>query len=261
MHDILDLDRYPLDREDGAAWRELVEEAAGSLHDTGMFSLEDVLRPGIAARAAAEVAPTMRTGAYEHRRRHNIYFRPAVPELSLDHPASRLLETVSHTVCADQLQDSIVMAIYQYLPLRRFLAATMGKPSLHLMQDRLARANVMSYRHGEALNWHFDRSEFTVTLLLQAPRQGGDFQYRSDLRSDQDPNHDGVGALLAGRDPDVRTLRLQPGTLNVFRGRNTAHRVTPVEGDRERMIAVFSYYERPGVIFSDAERIGFYGRA
>ena len=27
------------------------------------------------------------------------------------------------------------------------------------------------------------------------------------------------------------------------------------------MIAVFSYYERPGVLFSEEERIGFYGRA
>ena len=34
-----------------------------------------------------------------------------------------------------------------------------------------------------------------------------------------------------------------------------------VEGERERMIAVFSYYERPGVMFTEEERIGFYGRA
>ncbi|MEM7123642.1 MAG: 2OG-Fe(II) oxygenase, partial [Pseudomonadota bacterium] len=54
---------------------------------------------------------------------------------------------------------------------------------------------------------------------------------------------------------------LAPGTLNVFKGKNTAHRVTPVEGDRDRIIAVFSYYEDAGVMFSEAERIGFYGRA
>ena len=47
----------------------------------------------------------------------------------------------------------------------------------------------------------------------------------------------------------------------MFKGRNTAHRTSPVIGPRERMIAVFSYYERPGVLFSEEERIGFYGRA
>jgi hypothetical protein len=38
------------------------------------------------------------------------------------------------------------------------------------------------------------------------------------------------------------------------------HRVTPVEGEREHIIAVFSYHEMPGVVFSEEERIGFYGR-
>ena len=37
------------------------------------------------------------------------------------------------------------------------------------MDDRIAGANVMTYYDGEARNWHFDRSEFTTTLLLQAP--------------------------------------------------------------------------------------------
>ncbi len=111
------------------------------------------------------------------------------------------------------------------------------------------------------INWHFDRSEFTTTLLLQAPESGGGFEYRTGLRSAGDPNYDGVARLLEGRDRQVETLHLAPGTLNVFRGKNTAHRVTPVAGGRERIIAVFSFYERPGVLFSEEERIGFYGRA
>lgn len=35
----------------------------------------------------------------------------------------------------------------------------------------------------------------------------------------------------------------------------------PVRGTRSRMVAVFSYYERPGVVFGESERMGFYGRA
>jgi hypothetical protein len=70
-----------------------------------------------------------------------------------------------------------------------------------------------------------------------------------------------VARLLRGEDPEVETLELSAGTLNIFKGRDTAHRVTPPQGEKARMIAVFSYYERPGVMFSDEERIGFYGRA
>ena len=261
IENILDLDRYPLNREGSPQWQRLVDESKAALAANGMFNLEGFLHPGIAERAVAEIRPVMDTNSHVHKRMHNIYFKPSIPELAPDHPALRKVETISHTVCADQIPGSTVLSIYEYAPLVRFLAATMDKPQLHVMQDPLARANVMGYRAGEALNWHFDRSEFTTTLLLQASEVGGDFEYRTDLRSDDDPNYDGVAKLLDGRDPEAKILRMKAGTLNVFRGKNTAHRVTTVEGNRSRMIAVFSYYERPGVMFTDEERIGFYGRA
>jgi hypothetical protein len=59
----------------------------------------------------------------------------------------------------------------------------------------------------------------------------------------------------------LKSITLEPGTLNVFRGKNTAHRVTPVAGARARIIAVFSFYEQPRVRFSAEEQIGFYGRS
>lgn len=261
MKDILDLDRYPLDREGSAEWKHLLETSRAALAADGMFNLEGFLRPGVAEKAVWEIQPVMDTHSHVHKRKHNIYFKPDLPELAPDHPALRKVETVSHTVCADQIPGSVVLAIYEYEPLLRFLAAAMGKTKLHVMEDPLARTNVMGYRAGEALNWHFDRSEFTTTLLLQAAEGGGDLEYRTDLRSDDNPNYDGVAKLLEGRDPEAKILRMKAGTLNVFRGKNTAHRVTTVEGERERMIAVFSYYEKPGVMFSNEERVGFYGRA
>ena len=167
---------------------------------------------------------------------------------------------MNHTVCADQIMQSVPLWIYEWSHFITFLAATMGKDALFPARDDLARANVMSYREGEALNWHFDRSEFTTTLLLQAPEAGGEFIYRTDLRSDDDPNYEGVARLLRGQDPHVRSLTLAAGTLNVFRGKNTAHKVGTVSGPHERMIAVFSYFDRPGVVFSREDQLGFYGR-
>ena len=100
-----------------------------------------------------------------------------------------------------------------------------------------------------------------LDLLLQAPLGGGAFEYRTDLRTDADPNYAGVAALLEGRDPLLKVQPLEAGTLNVFRGKNTAHRVTTVEGAKERIIVVYSYFERPGVMFTEEERVGFYGRS
>lgn len=261
MRNILNLDRYPLDKAGSLEWNAMVAKAVAELDAQGMFNLEEFVRPDAVQELVAHIKPLMHTESYTHKRLHNIYFQPEIPGLKPEHPALRKVETINHTLCADQIADSMVLSIYQYPPFARFLAATMGKPQLHVMQDPLASVNVMAYRAGEALNWHFDRSEFTTTLLLQAPEIGGEFEYRSDLRSANDPNYAGVADLLEGRDPQVKRIGLQAGTLNVFRGKNTAHRVTTVKGRVDRYIAVFSYYERPGVTFTDAERLGFYGRA
>ena len=260
MQDILDLDRYPLDRPDSAGWAALVARARADLARNGMFNLDGFLRPGAIASAVEALVPRFDAESFTHARRHNIYFRKEVPGLAPDHPALREVETVNRTLCGDQI-DGAVARLYDWPAFARFLAAAMDKPALFTMDDPLARINAMAYGPGEALNWHFDRSEFTTTLLLQAPEAGGAFEYRSALRTETEPNYDGVARLLAGEDPELRRLTLAPGTLNVFKGRNTAHRVTPVEGERARIIAVLSFYDRPGVRFTDEERISFYGRA
>jgi hypothetical protein len=261
MRDILDLDRYPLHKPGTPAWTALVEKCRADLARDGMFNLEGLVRAEALARAVAELRPVLDTLAFTHKRLHNIYFKKEVAGLSADHPVLRMTQTINHTVCYDQIPTSVPAWIYEWPSFIVFLAAAMQKEALFPMRDALARLNVMAYRDGEALNWHFDRSEFTTTILLQAPEAGGDFVYRSDLRSDADPNYDGVARLLEGKDDRVKTLKLAAGTLNVFRGKNTAHKVSTVRGDRERIIAVFSYFDRPGVVFSKEEQIGFYGRA
>jgi hypothetical protein len=257
---IVDLDTYPLDRVGSDEWAALVERCRAELVDRGMFELPGFLHPDVVADITARLLPRMATESWEQRRMHNIYFLDHVEGLPADHPALHRILTVNHTLCADQLRDTALTELYEWEPFRQFIAATVGMDELHLMDDTLARVNVLSYRPGEALNWHFDRSVFTTTLLLQAAAEEGIFEYRRELRTDTDPNYDGVAHVVAGTDPGVIRCAVQPGALNVFFGKNTAHRVTTVEGSLERMIAVFSFYDRPGVVFSDSENLGFYGR-
>ena len=44
------------------------------------------------------------------------------------------------------------------------------------------------------------------------------------------------------------TVPREPGALVIFRGCTSVHSVSPVEGDRERLMAVFVYEDRPGVV-------------
>ena len=258
---IVDVGRYPLDRPGSPEWQALVERCVADLDERGMFELPGFLHPDVVDRTRDTLLPRMANESFAVRRMHNVYFLSHVEGLDPEHPALRKILTANHTLCADQLLDTALTDLYEWPEFRQFIAATVGLPELHLMADPLARVNVLSYRPGQALNWHFDRSEFTTTLLIQAADEAGIFEYRRELRTETDPNYEGVGRLVSGDDPDVIRCAVEPGALNVFRGRNTAHRVTTVEGERERMIAVFSFYEKPGVMFSDEENLGFYGRS
>ncbi len=261
MKTIIDLEKFPIDQLDRSSGKELVSRCKRDLLSDGMFNLEGFLLPDAIRQTVSEVKPILESDSFLHERSHNIYFKKSIAELDENHPALTLQLTSNRTICADQFRDSVLIKLYEYPAFAEFLARVMDKEKLYTMADPLARVNVMAYSNGQALNWHFDRSEFTTTLLLQSPDLGGEFEYRTALRNDNDPNYDGVAKLLNNQDPYKKRLKLTAGTLNVFKGKNTAHRVTPVIGEKERIITVFSYYQQPGVMFSEQERVGFYGRA
>ena len=260
---LIDTDRYPLHRPDSAEYAALVERCRAQLADQGTYDLVGFLQPHAIERAVDEMRPLVDGVLFLHRRMHNVWFLPPdeVDGVAPDHPSLAEVATSNRTVCADQMDGTVVLSVYEWAPLRAFIAATVGLPLLHLMADPLARVNVMSYRDGEALNWHFDRAEFTNTLLLQRPEAGGEFELRPGLRSIEHVDHDGIAAVVAGTDLAVQQRNVDPGTLNVFTGRSILHRVAPVRGPIDRMIAVLSYSETDDVMFSPQERVGFYGRA
>ena len=259
MQDIIDSYRYPIDQLEHPKAQEILAYCHQQLTDYGVVSLPGLLHKDCITRILAEATPLFVDQAFTHQRSHNVFFLPEVPGLAPEHPALMTFETTNHTLVAKQLPDSPLTRLYEWEALRDFLALVMQKPKLYMMDDPLARMNVMAYHHDEALNWHFDRSEFTITLLLQAPLQGGEFEYRIGLRDGTYTDYDAVGRFLQCPDK-VNQVPLEAGTLTIFKGQNTLHRVAPVVGERARIVATLSYYENPGVRFSDAENKGFYGQ-
>ena len=257
----LDLERYPLNRPGSSSTNALITSGRSELRTQGVFLLPGFLRASALKKCVDELAPIIEQGSFLHNREHNIYFDDEYSGIPAEHPALTRMQTVSQTVCADQIPQSMLATLYAWPPLIDFIASVVGKAHLYPMDDPLASLNIKSFRKGDVTNWHFDRAEFTITLLLQKSESGGEFQIRRNLRSESEPNHDGVAKLLQGQDENVRTFDIEPGTLTIFRGKNTAHRVSPVMGNRLRIVAVLSYFDAPGVRFADADRIQFYGRS
>lgn len=260
VHAVVDLDRYPLGNRGSVGYQTLVDQCQAQMAAGGSFDLPGFVLPTTLQALVGQLGPLFMSNGFVHRRRHNIYFEPAVAGLAADHPALTQMETSNRTLCADDLAGTALMVVYQWAPFRQFLADALQLGTLYPMDDPLAKVNVMEYHNGEALNWHFDRSQFTTTLLLQRPHDGGRLQLKPGLRAEANPNHEGVGRLVTGLDTDVIERDAQPGTLNVFAGHDTAHRVTPVIGSQTRIVAVFSYFLEPDVRMTAAERLGFYGR-
>jgi hypothetical protein len=116
-------------------------------------------------------------------------------------------------------------------------------------------------RDGDQLQWHFDQTDFVISLALEDCEEGGDFEVAPLIRSGSDEGYTEVGRVLLGESDRVVRLPMQPGTLLIFEGRNSVHRVSPLRGPTERLVALLAYDTRPDTVSSPALRMARYGRA
>jgi hypothetical protein len=110
-----------------------------------------------------------------------------------------------------------------------------GTGALYQSEDRYQPVNVNCYGEGDQSAWHFDSSNaFTLTLMLQAAKAGGEFEIAPDRRSDKDPRLDDLSGVPRGDPPRVATVPREPRAMVIFRGCNSVYRVTPaIERDSD----------------------------
>jgi len=70
-----------------------------------------------------------------------------------------------------------------------------------------------------------------------------------------------VGRILDGDRTGVVDLPFTAGTLLIFGGNQTLHRVTRVSGSRARLVPVLCYAEEPDLVNSESVRELFWGRS
>jgi hypothetical protein len=150
--------------------------------------------------------------------------------------------------------------IYECDDVLRFLDAILDRGSLHRYADPLGGLNVASMGAGDELQWHFDQTDFVVSLAIRDAVVGGDFEVAPRIRSADDEHYDDVAGVLDGERSSIVTLPMQPGTLLVFEGRYSLHRVSPIDGDVTRLVALLGYDTEPGTMSSDLLKSVRYGR-
>ena len=252
---IIDLTTHPITNDSFAT------QCRETLDQTGVLVLPDFITPAALAAMRAE-SEAGQKDAYFCSQSHSVYLTPENPEFAADHPANRSVISSKGCICDDIITaQSPLRSLYDAPEFRDFVAHVTGEQALHPYADPLSSINIHYANRGQELGWHFDNSSFAITLLIQKPDAGSQFEFIKDLRDADagEMNYDGVAALLDGETaPDV--LSMEPGALVLFRGRNSIHRVSPNESDKTRMLAVLAYNAQPDIALSESARMTFYGR-
>jgi hypothetical protein len=256
----IDLERYPVERLATPAGEALVRPCREQLARDGACELEAFLRPEATARMVAEAA-ALAPAAHRSGGKATPYLELPDAGWPDDHPRTSWNPFSLGAVAYDQCPpESALRRLYEWDPLMRFIGACLGRERLFRYADPLGALNVAVMVAGDELEWHFDQTDFVVSIALQSSDEGGDFLYAPRIRSAEDERYADVARVLAGDTAPVRRLPMRPGTLLLFEGRYSMHCVSPVRGDTTRLVALLAYDTKPGTCASAPLQENRYGR-
>jgi hypothetical protein len=255
LTNVIDLEHYPLKVDDFRT------ECKRTLDENGALVLRNFVKPAAIGSIQSEGEVNQHL-AYYTAKNHNIYLEPSDPQYPADHPRNREVASSKGCITTDQIPDgSLLHTLYDSTEFREFLCAVLGETELYEYGDAMSSINLHYASEGQELGWHFDNSAFAITLMIQKPENGGAFEYAKDVRDADggEMNYELAGEIL-DRNVPTKTLAMDAGALVLFRGRNSMHRVTPVQCNRTRMLVVLAYNTEPGISLSESARMTFYGR-
>lgn len=262
---LVDLARYPVTDPGGAAV--VADRHAEEMAATGVSILPGFLLDS-ALPALVSECEALAERAYLQDVQGTPYLElPDAAAWPPGHPRLTWARSAVHTVAYDRFDPTTsgLRALFEWDALLAFVARILGRSPLHRYADPLGAMNLAVMRAGDTLGWHFDQTDFVVSLAIQPSEEGGAFESVQRLRwlpgGGIDERYDTVARVLAGDAPElVTTVPMTAGTLMLFEGRWSLHRVTPVEGTTTRHVALFGYDTERGTMSSDLLKAIRYGR-
>lgn len=255
--DLIDFDRYPIDTPERTA---LLAQVRADLDRDGCAILKGFLTPEGVAAIAAETDKVADKG---HRSfsRTNAYFTADDPDLPENDPRRQFYDRSNAFIAADLFEgNGALRCVHDFPAFDPFIKDCLQEENFFRYADPLADVIVNSAEEGKGFPWHFDTNNFTVTLAIQNAQSGGEFEYAPMIRTSTDEKFADVAAVLDGRSDKVVRVTLEPGDLQLFKGRYSLHRVAPLQGPTPRYVAIFSYVEEPGMVGAPERTRQLYGR-
>lgn len=255
------------------------------LRETGAVTFPSFLDPAALLQCVQD-ARAQEDAAFTTDDTHTAYLQPMdVDKFPLDSIYNHEMRTLVASTAFDELPaGSPLTGLYHHPTLLRLVSLLVNK-KLFWSEDPLGCCSINVFRPGYYHSFHFDESEFSTTLMLQdaEDESSGLFQCTDPLRQTSDELVlSQVAAVIDKYDENTResrqftelvvngtkdpvpllhTLDFRPGTLAIFSGSKSLHRVTPVKGNRSRLVAVFTFATQPGFCNSPQVQTLFWGRA
>ncbi len=256
---LVDLERYPIadiDRGEGAAF---LAACQAQMAEQGWCNFDGFIHPealALLADEANQLLPTAETLTIKR----TIYQGEVDPSAPKNDPRRQQYVHVARQLADDQIPaDTLLQRLYKSDLLTDFVRRVQEKETLYRCADEFQALNVVALEPGSWHAWHYDTTECTVTLLLQAAETGGEFTFIPNSRTDETEDAEAVDQFLAGDMSKAETFSRGAGTFTLFRGGYSLHGVTKVEGDTPRITAIMTYSEEPGTVLSDDVNIRIYG--
>jgi hypothetical protein len=258
---LVDLDRYPILAPQSPRLAAVLAEARAQVAARGACEASGFLTAAGLAAVRAD-AQRLAPRAYRSEGYGTAYLEIPDFELPDDHPRRYLERAAVGVIAYDMFPaDSPLRRLYEWDPFMRFIEAVLQRGPLFRYADPLGALNLAVMTDGDRLQWHFDQTDFVVSLAIQDADEGGDFDVAPRIRSAVDERYAAVQRVLQGARDDVVRLPMTPGTLLIFEGRHSIHRVSPIGGVTPRLVGLLAYDTKPDTCSTELLRLARYGRA
>lgn len=262
IKNLLNLDRYPLHDKLNPERVAIVDQCKEDLKSKLYCVVPEILLPQALADLAAEAKQLLPVANHNNSLRNCYLHRQTDASLAEDHPRNLQDRSSVQMIAYDQItHQSLLKQFYHSDLVRDLVAEIVDEGPLFDNEDPYQPANYVCYQNGDESSWHFDSdNSFTMTLMIQPAAFGGQFEMSPNTRSLPDENYHHVSDVLNGkRDDTVISVGREPGALCIFKGCNSLHRVTPVEGDTLRIMGVFVYEFSPRILGDPEVNATIYG--
>ena len=258
---IVDLDKYPIHDLNSSIIKNLVKKCKDELEQYSCSTIPNFILPESLRVMNTELEKQL-DEVYMSKESINAYlYAKDDPSLSKDHPKRNFMNMYNGYLNSDCFpKKSEMKYLYETEELLKFVSACLGVSPIYRWADPLACHAYNVMKPDGILPWHFDSCEFTLSLMIQKPEKGGIFEYCPNIREPGNENFDEVKKVLNGDRSRVRQLKLEPGDLQIFKGRFTLHRVTKVEGQKSRYMCIPAYVLDPYRVNTPEHSKAIYGK-